>query len=260
MKEPNGRIVLVTGANRGIGRAIARRFLDAGDTVVATVRGAAGEREVLQALFGERGEAASAGGAVEAASVASAGEAGSRLVVERCDVRERGQVAGLAERVRGRCGRVDVLVNNAAVFEERDYVLRADELDPELLRRTLDVNVVGTVTVCVAIVPLLPRGGRVVNVSSDLGQFGKAGGMTATMVAYSLSKAAVNAYTSALANAVRARGILVDSVHPGWVRTAMGGPNAPLAPEDGAEAVYRLATRPVGESGRFWRDGAPAPW
>jgi NAD(P)-dependent dehydrogenase (short-subunit alcohol dehydrogenase family) len=248
MKEPNGRIVLVTGANRGIGLAIARRFLDAGDTVVATVRGAEGERELLQGLSGERGEAASAGGKE------------SRLVAECCDVRERGQVAGLAERVRERFGRVDVLVNNAAVFEERDYVLRADELDPELLRRTLDVNVVGTVTVCVAIVPLLPRGGRVVNVSSDLGQFGKAGGMTATMVAYSLSKAAVNAYTSALANAVRARGILVDSVHPGWVRTAMGGPNAPLAPEDGAEAVYRLATRPVGESGRFWRDGAPAPW
>ncbi len=242
MREPNERIVLVTGANRGIGRAIARRFLAAGDTVVATVRSAGGERELREVLEGE------------------AGAKGSRLLVERCDVRERAQVERLAERVRERFGRVDVLVNNAAVFEERDFALRADELDPELLRRTLDVNVVGTATVCVAILPLLPRGGRVVNLSSDLGQFGKPGGMTATMVAYALSKAAVNAYTSALANAVRSRGILVDSLHPGWVRTAMGGPNAPLAPEDGAEAVYRLATRAVGESGRFWRDGAPAPW
>jgi NAD(P)-dependent dehydrogenase (short-subunit alcohol dehydrogenase family) len=235
MKEPNGRVVLVTGANRGIGLATARRFLAAGDAVVATVRTAAAEREL-------------------------ADELGSAVVVERCDIRERAQVEALAERVRARFGRVDVLVNNAAVFEERDRALRADELDADLLRRTLDVNVVGTVTVCVAMLPLLPRGGRVVNVSSDLGQFGKAGGMTATMVAYSVSKAAVNAYTSALANTVRERGISVDSVHPGWVRTAMGGPNAPLAPDDGAEAVYALATRAAGESGRFWRDGAPAPW
>ncbi len=234
MKEPNGRVVLVTGANRGIGLATARRFLDAGDTAIATVRGADAERELREALSG--------------------------LVVERCDVRERAQVEALAARVRARFGRLDVLVNNAAVFEEPDYALRADELDPEVLRRTLDVNVVGTVTACAAFAPLLPRGGRIVNLSSDLGQFGKPGGMTATMVAYSVSKAAVNAYTSALANALRSRGILVDSVHPGWVRTAMGGPNAPLAPEDGAEAVFRLATRPVGETGRFWRDGAPAPW
>jgi NAD(P)-dependent dehydrogenase (short-subunit alcohol dehydrogenase family) len=253
MREPNERIVLVTGANRGIGRAIARRFLAAGDTVVATVRSADGERELREVPARE----ASAGGVGEGAEP---GAKGSRLVVERCDVRERAQVEGLAERVRGRFGRVDVLVNNAAVFEERDYALRADELDSELLRRTLDVNVVGTATVCVAILPLVPRGGRVVNLSSDLGQFGKPGGMTATMVAYSLSKAAVNAYTSALGNAVRSRGILVDSLHPGWVRTAMGGANAPLAPEDGAEAVYRLATRAAGETGRFWRDGAPAPW
>ncbi len=230
MQEPNGRIVLVTGANRGIGLAIARRFLAAGDVVVATVRDAAGERELAGA------------------------------VVERCDVRERDQVAGLAGRLRARFGRVDVLVNNAAVFEERDYAMRADALDAEVLRRTLEVNVIGTVGVCVAVVPLMARGGRIVNLSSDLGQLGKPGGMTPTMVAYSLSKAAVNAYTAALASALRERGILVDSLHPGWVKTAMGGPNAPLAPAAAAEAVYRLATRPAGETGRFWRDGVPAPW
>jgi NAD(P)-dependent dehydrogenase (short-subunit alcohol dehydrogenase family) len=258
MKEPNGRTVLVTGANRGIGLATVRRFLAAGDDVIATVRGADAERELRDALTGGSGESSASGS--DESPVSDPDEFASRLVVERCDVRDRAQVEGLAERVRERFGRVDVLVNNAAVFEERDYELRADELDPDVLRRTLEVNVVGTVTVCVALAPLLPRGGRVVNLSSDLGQFGKAGGMTATMVAYSVSKAAVNAYTSALANALRARGILVDSVHPGWVRTAMGGPNAPLGPEDGAEAVFRLATRAAGESGRFWRDGAPAPW
>lgn len=228
MGEPNDRIVLVTGANRGIGRAIAQRFLAEGWMVIAAVRADAGVP----------------GGAQ----------------IERCDLRERASVDALAERVRARFGRIDVLINNAAIFEDDDASASAAEVDPEVLRRTLDVNVVGTVAVTVALLPLIPRGGRVVNLASDLGQFGKPGGMTPTMVAYSMSKAALNAYTSALANALRERAIRVDSVHPGWVKTEMGGPHARLEPEEGAERVYRVATRADGETGRFWKDDAPAPW
>lgn len=228
MGEPNDRIVLVTGANRGIGRAIAQRFLAAGWTVIAAVRGEKGVPDGAQ--------------------------------VERCDLRDRASIDALAARVRARSGRIDVLINNAAIFEDADASARADVLDAEVLRRTLDVNVVGTVALTVALLPLIPRGGRVVNLASDLGQFGKPGGMTPTMVAYAISKAAVNAYTSALANALRERGIRVDSLHPGWVKTEMGGPHAQLEPEEGAERVYRLATREGGETGRFWKDDAPAPW
>lgn len=235
MGEPNDRTVLVTGAGRGIGRAIAARFLTAEWRVVATVRGEAAERELR-------------------------GLRAPRLRVERCDIAHAAQVAALAERLRRDPGRIDVLINNAAIFEDADYTMPADALDPELLRRTLEVNVVGTVATTVAILPLVPRGGRIVNLSSDLGQFAKPGGMTATMVAYSMSKAALNAYTSALANAVAGREIRVDSIHPGWVRTAMGGESAPLPPEDAAEAVYELATMRGEETGRFWKDGAPASW
>jgi NAD(P)-dependent dehydrogenase (short-subunit alcohol dehydrogenase family) len=236
MAEPNERTVLVTGAGRGIGRAIARRFAAAGWRVVATVRDDGAEA----ALREELRDAA--------------------LLVERCDLADRASVAALAKRLRARIERLDVLINNAAIFEAEDYVTPADRIDAEMLRRTLDVNVVGTVAITVALLPLVPRGGRVVSLSSDLGQFGKPGGMTATMVAYSISKAAVNAYTAALANALHGREIRVDSIHPGWVRTAMGGASAPRSPEEGAAAVYALATREGGESGRFWRDGAPAAW
>lgn len=237
MTGSNERIVLVTGAGRGIGRAIAARFLASGDRCVLAVRSDAARRELEAELAGE-----------------------PQAVVERCDVRDRAQVDALAARVRARFGRVDVLVNNAAIFECVDYATRADELDLDVVRRTLETNVLGTIGVCVAFVPLLPCGSRIVNLSSDLGQLGKDGGMTATMVAYSLSKAAVNAYTSALANALHDRGIAVDSLHPGWIRTAMGGPHAPLSVDDGAEAVYALASREPGPTGRFWIDGRVAPW
>jgi NAD(P)-dependent dehydrogenase (short-subunit alcohol dehydrogenase family) len=233
----NDRIVVITGANRGIGRAIAKRFLAAGATCVLTVRGAAAAAE----LSAELGNS-------------------SRAHVELVDVRDQGQIVELAATVRERFGRVDVLVNNAAVFEDADRRVRADEVDVEVVRRTFDVNVLGTIAMCVAMLPLMRRGAHVVNLASDLGQFGQDGGMAPTMVAYSMSKAAVNAYTSALANAVRDRGVYVDSLHPGWVKTAMGGPHAEREPSEAADAVYALASREGGETGRFWIDGRPAPW
>ena len=233
----NDRIVLITGANRGLGRAILRRFGAAGDRCIATVRGEESARALRAELAGE-----------------------TRSSVAICDVRDTASVAALAELVREAPGRVDVLINNAAVFEQADRELSADALDIELVRRTFETNVLGTIAVSVALLPLMPRGARIVNVSSELGQLEKPGGITPTMTAYALSKTAVNAYTSSLANALCEREIRVDSLHPGWLRTAMGGPEAPLAPADGAEAVFALAARTHGETGRFWIDGRPAAW
>jgi NAD(P)-dependent dehydrogenase (short-subunit alcohol dehydrogenase family) len=97
--------------------------------------------------------------------------------------------------------------------------------------------------------------GRVVNVSSQLGSLA---GMGAGYPTYRISKAALNALTRILAAELRGTGILVNSAHPGWVRTEMGGPQAPLSPEQGAETIVRLATLPDdGPTGGFFHGPRP---
>jgi NAD(P)-dependent dehydrogenase (short-subunit alcohol dehydrogenase family) len=135
----------------------------------------------------------------------------------------------------------------------------ADDLDPRVLEETLRTNLFGTIAMCTAFVPLIASGGRIINVSSTMGQLGD-GGLEPYAVAYSVSKAALNAYTTALANRLRERGVLADVVHPGWVQTEMGGPGAQITPEQGTETIVFLATRKAGETGRFWNQQRVAAW
>lgn len=230
--ELAGRVVAVSGANRGIGRALVRRFLAAGAQVVALVRGATGEAAVRVA-FPEHGPA-----------------------IERCDLTEPASVVAAAARVGACFGRVDVLVNNAGIFLDRG--VPADRMDLDVLRATLETNLVGAVAMCRAFAPLIPRGGRILNVSSTMGQLD--GGITPDGAAYSVSKTALNAYTSALAAALAPREIMVDALHPGWVRTDMGGAGAPLDPSEATATALFLATRPPGETGCFWENARKIPW
>jgi NAD(P)-dependent dehydrogenase (short-subunit alcohol dehydrogenase family) len=112
----------------------------------------------------------------------------------------------------------------------------------------------------VATIPLLRRGtsARIVNVSSEAGSLASMGNFTP---AYNVSKAALNAITRVLADALRGDGILVNSVCPGWVQTDMGGPGAPRSVAQGAASVLWAATLPDdGPTGGFFRDGYPVPW
>ncbi|MGH7707612.1 MAG: SDR family NAD(P)-dependent oxidoreductase [Vulcanimicrobiaceae bacterium] len=237
MGKLDGKIVLITGANRGIGRAIAGRFLREGGRLVLTVRSEA---------------------AIASLSAEMAGREAS-FAIEPCDIAEPTQVAALAARVRATVPRIDVLVNNAAVYLDEDRVATADRLDLAALRRTLEVNLFGTIALTQAVVESIPRGGRIVNLSSTMGQLSN--GLESSSLAYSLSKTALNAFTSSLAAALQPRGILVDSLHPGWVKTAMGGPGAQRDAGDAAADVLFLATRPDdGRTGRFWRGRDVIPW
>ena len=225
------RTALVTGANRGIGLAVARGL------------GERGFRVLLGARDPERGEQAEA-------ALRSAGHDARAVVLDVADAATVGPALAAAE------GRLDVLVNNAGIYPGG----RPSELDLDVAERAWQVNALGAWRVAQAAIGLMRAGawGRIVNVSSEAGSLAS---MDASMPAYNVSKAALNAITRVLAADLRGTGILVNAVCPGWVRTDMGGPGAPRSPEQGAASVLWAVDLPDdGPTGGFFRDGRALPW
>lgn len=235
------KIAVVTGANRGLGLETCRQLARLGLTVILTardpVRGAAGA-DKLQAQ-------------------------GLDVIFQSLDVTDPASIAQLGEFLAQKFGRIDVLVNNAGVFldpldgDDRDAssVLRADI---DTLRTTMETNLYGPLRMCQALIPLMQGSGRVVNVSSGMGQLSD---MNGCCPGYRFSKTGLNALTRTLADELQHTAIKVNSVCPGWVRTDMGGPNAERPVEKGAETIVWLATlADDGPSGGFFRDKAPIAW
>jgi NAD(P)-dependent dehydrogenase (short-subunit alcohol dehydrogenase family) len=228
------RTALVTGGNRGIGLEICRQLAALGHRVILSARNLA-KAEAAATRLGA--------GTIEPAQL---------------DVTDTGSIRALAAELSARGHHVDVLVNNAAVLldEGRPII----DLGGDDLRRTFETNLFAPVAVSQAFVPgMVARGyGRIVNVSSEAGQLAS---MTTYAPAYSMSKAALNAFTGQLAAATRGTGVLVNSASPGWVRTAMGGPSAPRSVQEGADTIVWLATLgPKGPTGGFFSDRKPIPW
>jgi NAD(P)-dependent dehydrogenase (short-subunit alcohol dehydrogenase family) len=180
------------------------------------------------------------------------------VVASRLDVTSTASIQALAAELAAQDDHVDVLVNNAAILldEGRGIIdLAADDL-----RRTFETNLFGAVAVSQAFVPgMVSRGyGRIVNVSSGAGQLAS---MNTYAPAYSMSKAALNAFTRQLTAATKGTGVLVNSADPGWVRTGMGGRNAPRSVEEGADTIVWLATLGAkGPTGGFFSDRKPIAW
>ncbi|MCX7893112.1 MAG: SDR family oxidoreductase [Burkholderiales bacterium] len=231
------RVAVVTGANRGIGLEVARQLARAGLRVVLTSRDPAKGRAAQARLADE----------------------GLEVACHRLDVTREAEIRGLAVWLEEELGRVDVLVNNAGVMLDPKGS-RALGLDADILRRTLETNLVGPVRVTGALVPLMRRHryGRIVNLSSGLGQLEDMGVGTP---AYRISKTALNAFTRTLAAELAGANIKVNAMCPGWVRTDMGGPHATRSVAEGAQTAVWLATLPDdGPSGGFFRDRRPIPW
>jgi NAD(P)-dependent dehydrogenase (short-subunit alcohol dehydrogenase family) len=233
---PDRRVAVITGANRGMGLETARQLLARGYQVALTGRDTAAVERARRAL----------------------GDFAEHAISERLDVTDRGSIVAAGRSIRKRWGKVDVLVNNAAVLlAENAEVLSIAAGD---FRQTFDANLFGAIETCRVFVPgMVDRGyGRVVNVSSGAGQLAH---MSTYAPAYSISKAALNALTRILAETYRNAGVLVNAVDPGWVRTDMGGRSAPRSVEKGAETIVWLATLPDdGPTGGFFRDRRPIEW
>ena len=232
------RIVLVTGANRSIGREVARQLAIRGDTVVLTARDRAKAERAAAEL--------AADGAVDPAPLA-----------RRLDVTDVDSIQRLAGDLAERYGRLDVLVNNAAVLY--DTWQRASAADLGVIREALETNLLGPWQTVLAFLPLLRASGhgRIVNVSSGSGSLSGMGGGTP---AYGVSKAALNALTRKLAAELRGDRILVNAVCPGWVATDMGGPGGRPVAEGAASIIWAVDLPDDGPTGGFFRDGRPVPW
>lgn len=239
----NGRqqLAVVSGANRGLGFETCRQLARLGVKTILTSRDPANGQQARNTLSAE----------------------GLDVIYHPLDVTNPASIDQLATFVRTRFGQIDILVNNAGVFlDPHDptniTVSSVFKASIDTLRKTLEINVYGPLMLCQAMVPLLSDEGRVVNVSSGMGQLSE---MHGGCPGYRVSKAALNALTRILADELRDTGVKVNSVCPGWVRTDMGGPNAERTPEEGVATTIWLATLPEdGPSGGFFRDRAPIPW
>src|SRR3989440_12001859 len=188
-----GKVAIVTGGGRGIGRAIVELFAAEGADVTLFYR-----------------DNASAAEAVVAGGVA----AGRRIAADQVDIRESAACAAAVERVAERAGRIDILVNNAGII--RDNQLAA--LEDDDVRSVLETNVGGVFNMARAVVPhmIVQRAGKIINLSSVAGEKGGRG-----QTNYAASKGAVNAFTRALAVELAPRKITVNCVAPGVIETEM---------------------------------------
>lgn len=239
------KIALVTGANKGIGLETARQL---------------GQRE-MTVLLGARDAAR---GEIAAEALKKEGIDARAIVI---DVTNEASIRKAAERVEKEFGRLNILINNAGVMQqEADTII--SEMPLEVWRATFEANFFGLIATTQAFLPLLRKSdaGRIVNLSSILGSitFHATPGSPvydAKRPAYDVSKSAVNAYTVHLAYELKDTKIKVNAAHPGWVKTEMGGEEAPMELEEGAKTSVTLATLGAdGPSGVFVHMGETLPW
>ena len=234
-KKERKKIALVTGANRGLGFETCRQLARLGFTVILSARDF-NKGEVAAKQLVERG---------------------LDVIFYELDVLNQNHMNRIIRQIEQRFGRLDVLVNNAAIlYDTWQSTLNANL---EVVNQALTTNLFGPWRLSQLCIPLMKRNnyGRIVNVSSGAGSLHYMGSGSP---AYSVSKAALNAFSRILAADLHGTGILINSVDPGWVATDMGGRGGRPV-EDGAKGIVWAATLPDnGPSGGSFFDGKPSPW
>lgn len=243
MATKNGKVVLITGANKGLGKEIGRQL------------GALGYTVVLSARDEQAGKAA-------AAELLAQGYDAHTV---RLEVTNPDDIGGLVGYIESTFGKLDVLVNNAGIALEWD----GRPTDADKVRRTIEVNLIAPYAITEALVPLLSRSedARVINQSSMLGSIGNAENAwdqvsTFMAVGYSTSKAGLNMLTVMQSKTLASKGIAVAAAHPGWVKTDLGTQAAPMEVDQGASTVVNLVTiaRDQFPHGQLLHKGKRMPW
>lgn len=233
MEPASTKRVLVTGGNRGIGFAIAQGLLEKGLEVIITARSLENAKQSAEKLKGA-------------------------VTPLELDISSDQSIRQAVETLSQTIDRLDVLINNAGIYPDQNVTTLT--VSRESLLTGMNTNTFGVVSFVQTCLPLLENAdqARIINMSSGMGALD---GLTTSAPSYCLSKLALNGVTILLSESLKAKGIAVNSMCPGWVRTEMGGSSAPRSPEQGADTAIWLATdAPHSESGKFWRDREEIPF
>ncbi|MFC2991020.1 SDR family oxidoreductase [Halomonas tibetensis] len=220
--------VLITGANRGVGLALASRYRDAGWEVIGVCRSSGDDTAELRQVAGR--------------------------VIEGVDVTLDEDVARLAVELEGQ--RLDLLINNAGLLKDE----RLGELDFDSIREQMEVNAYAPLRVTEALLGCLGEGSKVANITSRMGSI--ADNDSGGRYGYRASKAALNAFGKSLAMDLKPRGIAVVQLHPGYVQTRMVDFGGMITPEEAAAGIAeRIEALSLATTGSFWHsNGEPLPW
>ena len=229
----NKQNIVITGGNRGIGYGLLKILSDK-HNVIITVRD------------NKKGQS----------TIAELGHSKNEINYVVMDVDNSDSVMRAADYIKKIFNNVDLLINNAGILI-KEYQLPAIETSEDSILKTFNTNTLGVLRVCKSIVPLMVNGGRIINISSGMGQLDE---MDSGSTAYRISKTALNALTKILSNELLSMGIKVNTICPGWVKTDMGGENATLTIEESTTKIVAFALRDNFPNGQFLRHGEIIPW
>ena len=228
MKHKN---IFITGGNRGIGKGLVK-LLGKDNNIVFSVRDIKKGEDTLQELKDVK----------------------TKYVL--FDVNDIKSIHNAKQEIKMKMDQIDLLFNNAGILIP-EYEVPAVETSEDSILKTFETNTLGPLRVIKSLLNLIPKGGRIVNISSGMGQLDD---MEGGSLAYRLSKTSLNALTKILSIELKDRGIKINAICPGWVQTDMGGRNATLTVRESVEKIADFALNKNFPNGKFLRHGKVLPW
>jgi len=223
--------IFITGGNRGIGLGLLKG-LSASNNVIFSVRDIDKGEKTLEEIKNLHAD----------------------YVV--MDVDDTNSIEVAVGELKNKLSKVDILFNNAGILL-KEYDVDAVDTPETSILKTFNTNTLGVLRVCRSVIPLMKNGGRIINVSSGMGQLED---MESGSIAYRLSKTALNALSKVMSNELSSRNIKVNAICPGWVQTDMGGFSANLTVEESTDRIIKFALEDSFPNGKFLQHGEIIPW